>query len=125
MTSKHVDYTNYPRKSEYSSKEEQLIAAKKFFKDKGMKHISEFNDDEKSAIVTKSVVNFVNKEVLSQKYNTMPHVIGHFVHGMGFRYPPKDMSEYPDWPRKSNEMSLDEYRKVIRKYWNKKTRSKL
>merc|ERR1712083_116917 len=86
----------------------------------GMKHISEFNDDEKSAIVTESVVNFVNKEVLSQKYNTMPHVIGYFVHGMGFKVPPKDMSEYPDWPRKSNEMSLDEYRKVIRKYWNNK-----
>merc|ERR1719225_1647234 len=84
----------------------------------------EFTDNEKMAIVEAVAVNFISYDVLSQKYNTMPHVIKHFVRSNGFKLPPKDLSEFPDFPRKSNDMSLEEYKKITRKYWNNRIRDK-
>ena len=36
---------------------------------------------------------------------------------MGHSICPNDLSEYPDYPKKSEYMSLDKYASITKKYW--------
>merc|ERR1711874_386294 len=99
-------------------------AKKNFFKLNGYKHIDDFSDDERKAIIQDSIVNLMGKEKLSQKYNTFPFVITRIVRMAGLSVTPDDLSKYPDYPKKSDDMSQDEYKKVLKKYWKSKENKK-
>ena len=43
--------------------------------------------------------------------------IRHFVYEKGMKLPPEDLSRYPDFPKKSEEMSVEEYQDILKKYW--------
>ena len=120
-----IDYPDYPKKTEFSSKGDYEEAVKEFFKVKGFRLIEEFNDDEKRVIAEDCGVKLVSPKVLSQKYNTMIHVICYICREMGFSAAPNDLAEYPDYPKKSDDMSIEEYQKITKKYWkNRVTKTK-
>merc|ERR1712156_761686 len=81
---------------------------------------------EKEAIVEDCIIHFIDLKVLSQKYNTMTCIIKSFIQEAGLRLPrvttPDDLLKYPDYPKKSDEMSKEEYYKIITKFWNTKRR---
>ena len=76
-----------------------------------------FSEDEKRAIVEECTVNLIEPRVLSEKYNTTVFAIRHFVYEKGMKLPPEDLSRYPDFPKKSEEMSAEEYQDILKKYW--------
>merc|ERR1719189_3526463 len=47
----------------------------------------------------------------------MIHVICYICREMGFSAAPNELSEYPDYPRKSDDMTIEEYQKITKKYW--------
>merc|ERR1711874_855928 len=56
-----------------------------------------------------------------QKHNTMACIIWSFVREEGFvQVTPDDLSEYPDYPRKPDDMSKEDYYAILKQYWNKK-----
>ena len=81
-----------------------------------MKHIDEFGDDEKKAIIEEATVDMVGAVKLSEKYSTMVSVVRTIVHKAGFFLAPDDLSKYPDFPVKPDEMSVDDYQKILKKY---------
>ena len=120
-----IDYPDYPKKTEFSSKEDYEEAVKKFFKVKGFRLIEEFSDNEKKVIAEDCGVKLISPKVLSQEYNTMIHVICYICREMGFSAAPNDLAEYPDYPKKSEDMSIEEYQKITKKYWkNRVTKTK-
>ena len=48
----------------------------------------------------------------------MVYVIRCIVRETGMRMTPDDLSKFPDFPRKSTDMSLKEYGILMKKYWN-------
>ena len=59
----------------------------------------------KKAIIEDSTHNLFGPKALSQKYNTMAHVICCFVREMGFHVTPDDMSNFPDFPKHVHEIA--------------------
>ena len=108
-------YIDYPRKSEYSSTEDFEEALKTFYKDKGLKHFDEFSEDEKKEIVEDCVMNLIGPKTLCQKHNTLTHVICTFVREKGYQVPPEDLSNHPDFPKKSDDISNEDYKAVLKK----------
>ena len=47
----------------------------------------------------------------------MVTVISCFVRDAGLSVTPDDLSKYPDFPKKSDDMSQEDYQTVIKKYW--------
>ena len=115
-------YIDYPRKSDYSSTEDFEEALKTFYKDKGLKHFDEFSEDEKKEIVEECLINLVGPKMLSQKYNTLSHDITHIVHSLGYSITPDDLSKHPDYPKKTDDISLEDYKGILRKYWRDKAK---
>ena len=122
------EYPDCPQKSEVMSFENFHEAVKEYLKIKGLKDHADFSDVDKEAIVEDCIIHFIDLKVLSQKYNTMTCIIKSFVQEAGLRLPrvttPDDLLKYPDYPKKSDEMSKEEYYKIIKKYWNTKRREK-
>jgi len=118
---KAIDFrTMLSMKTDDMSKEDYEKAKKNFFKLKGYKHIDDFSADERKAIVEDSAVNLMGKEKLSQKYNTFAFVITRIVRMAGLTVTPDNLSRFPDYPKKSDDMSQEEYKTVIKKYWKSK-----
>merc|ERR1711874_296036 len=86
-------------------------------KDKGLRHNSDFSEDEKKAIIEECCVNMIGPTELSKKYNTLHTVISCFVRDAGLHVTPDDLSKHADFPKKSDDMSQEEYQKIIKKYW--------
>ena len=112
------EYQDFPKSTEDMPAEEYHELIKKYFKLKGLRHFEDFNEKEQEAIVEDCIINLNGPKVLSKKYNTMAYVIRQFVQARKMKITPDDLSRYPDYPRKPDDMSLDDYQKVIRKYWN-------
>jgi len=108
-----------PKKTDDQTKEEHQEEIKKFFKEKGLKHFDDFTEDEKKAIVEENTSKLIGPTKLAQMYNTMTFVIRNFVHKAGFRAIPDDLSLFPDFPEKTDDMSEEEFQRVIKKYWKK------
>jgi len=127
-SSKHLhlsrEQADYPKNTDYLSKEDYDEAIKKFFKVKGLKHSDDFSDNEKKTIVEDCAIKLISHRVLRQKYNTMSHVICNFVRASGFSVAPNDLSEYLDYPKKSDDISLDEYKIITKKYLTEKRQEK-
>jgi len=121
-----TEHPDYPKKTDDMSKEEHQEAVKEYFKLKGLKDFEDFDDDEKKMIVDECTVNLIGPTILSKKYNTMTFVITKFVRNAGLSVTPDDLSMYPDFPKKSDDMSQEEYQIIIKKYWkSKKNRREL
>ena len=63
-------------------------------------------------------IDLIGPKKLSQKYKTAPHFITRIVRKAGFSITPDHLGKYPDIPKKSDDMSDEEYQKVMKKYWN-------
>ena len=48
----------------------------------------------------------------------------YFVRINGLTVTPDDLSEFPDFPKKSENMSKEEFQTEIQRYWEAKTRPK-
>merc|ERR1712080_225562 len=107
-------------KSDDMSKEDYQEAKKNFLKLKGYKLIDDFSADEREAIVEDCTVNLIGPKKLSQKYNTLAFVITRIVQIAGLPVTPDNLSKFPDYPLKSDDMSQEEYKTVIKKYWKAK-----
>ena len=94
------------------------IVIKEYFKLKGLKHHDDFNEDDKKSIIEDCTVNLIGPKALSLKHNTMVYVIRCFVRAEGLLTTPDDLSQYPGYPKKSEDMSLKDYQKEIKKFWN-------
>ena len=117
-------YTHYPKKLEFSSLENFNKAVKTFFEVKGFKHIDDFSEEEKKEIVEDCVMNLIGPKTLSQKHNTLTHVICTFVREKGYQVPPEDLSNHPDFPKKSDDVSDDDYKTILKKYWKDRRKQK-
>lgn len=106
------------------SKEDYYEKVKEFFKIKGLKYDDDFSDDEKKAIIDDNCINQIGPTILSKKYNTLVFVITRIVQKEGWSVTPDDLSVYPDFPKKSDDISNDEYQEVIKKYWKTKKNRK-
>merc|ERR1712200_285236 len=69
-------------------------------------------------------VNLIGPKKLSEKYITIPSVIARIVKKAGFPLTPDFLSKYPDLPKKSEDMSDEEFQKVMKKYWNEQKKKK-
>ena len=85
-----------------------------------MKHHDDFNDDEKKEIVVDCTENLIGPKALSEKHNTMVYVIRCFVRAKGLLTTPDDLSLYPGYPKKSENMTMNDYQREIKKFWNVK-----
>merc|ERR1711874_534254 len=110
-------YPDYPKRNKDISEEDFQEAMNAFFKDKGLKHNSDFSDDEKKAIIEECCVDLIGPTTLSKKYNTLVTVVSCFVRDAGLSVTPDDLSKYPDFPKKSANMTQEAYYIVIKKYW--------
>ena len=117
------EYPDCPQKPDDMSFENFHETVKEYLKIKGLKQYEDFSDIEKEAIVEECMINFTDLKVLSQKCNTMTCIIKSFVQEAGLRVTTPDiLSKYPDYPKKTDEMSKEEYYKIITKFWNTKRR---
>merc|ERR1712008_308760 len=112
------EYPDYPERPEDLSKTEYDEQVKQYFQLKGLKYHEDFTEDEKEAIVEDCTVNLIGPKAMSQKHNTMAYVIKCFVQAAGKSIAPDDLYKYPDYPRKSEDMSKDEYQAIVKKYWD-------
>lgn len=118
------DYPDFPARTSDMSKEDFDEVVKKWYELKGLKHIDEFNEDEKKSIVEANSVKMIGPVKLSQKYNTMVSVIRKLLDRAGASIIPDDISRYPDFPIKSENMSPEEYQAEVKKYWKKVEKDK-
>jgi len=117
------EYPDYPVRTAEMTKEDHQEELKKFFKLKGLRHGSDFSDDEKNAVIEECTVHLIGPTELSKKYNTLVTVISTIVRDAKLSVTPDDMSKHPDFPKKYENMTQDEYQLVIKKYWkNKKSK---
>merc|ERR1712083_58018 len=101
--------TDKPQKTEGMSNEEYYEAVKKYFNSKGLKHFSDFNEDELKSIVKECTIDLIGPKKLSQKYKTAPHFITRIVRKAGFSITPDHLGKYSDIPKNSDDMSDEEY----------------
>merc|ERR1712109_203878 len=107
------DYPDYPQSNEGMSKKDYQTAVKKYFKLKGLKHKENFTEPEKKEIVKECIVNLIGPKRLSQKHKTMAYVIRHIVEEKHFKVTPDNLSEYPDYPKKTEDISEEEYKEAL------------
>lgn len=113
------------KKEKYKNKElKKTDNLNKNCKEQGVKCIDEFSEEEKKEIVDECTDKLIGATVLGEKYNTLPPVIRYFVRIAGLTVTPDDLSQFPDYPKKSENMSKEEFQENIQKYWEIKTRPK-
>ena len=112
------DYPDYPERTEGLEKFEYDEMVKQYFQQKGLKHSDDFTEEEKESIVEDCTVNLMGAQVVSQKHNTMTYVIKCIVQAAGKSITPDDLSKYPDYPKKSEEMSKEDYQIIVKKFWD-------
>merc|ERR1712083_371206 len=76
----------------------------------------DFTEEEKETIVEECTIKLIGPKVLSEKYNTTTHVIKCFIQAKGHTVTPDDLSKFPNFPRKTEEMSNEEYQKLTLNY---------
>merc|ERR1712156_359186 len=108
---------DFPKRADCGSLEEFQEKTKQCYEKLGLRLPDTFSEDEKRAIVEECTVKLIEPRVLSEKYNTTVFAIRHFVYEKGMKLPPEDLSRYPDFPKKSEEMSAEEYQDILKKYW--------
>ena len=113
-----------PEKTENMSQEEYQKVLKNYFNQNNLKHRDDFSVEEKKEIVRECTVNLIGPKKLSEKYKTIPSVIARIVKKAGFPITPDFLSKYPDLPKKSEDMSDEEFQKVMKKYWNEQKKKK-
>merc|ERR1712083_558005 len=119
-----MGYPDYPLRTEEMSIWDFTEAIKKYFQSKDLKHNDDFSDEEKNAIIEDCTEKMIGPKALSQKYNTMIYVIRTIVTSKGFKVTPDDLSRHPNYPRRSDGMSLEEYKLNLRKYHEKYKKQK-
>ena len=97
------------------SEEDYQILIKKYYQENGLRLPEEFTEDEKKAIIEDNSVNLIGPKKLSIKYKTSIFAIRRFVHERGLNLAPEDLSKFPDFPKKSADMSQEEYQEAINK----------
>merc|ERR1712083_814747 len=105
---RQCSYSDYPERNR-TTKSEYQEAEKKFFEAKGFKYTSDFSDDEKKAIVDDCTINLMGSIAVSEKYNTMVHIVTRLVRLKGLSISEDDLSKCPDFPKKSGQLSYEEY----------------
>ena len=94
------DYPDYPQRDKLNeSSEEHKIKVREYFKAKGLKHIEDFSENEIKFMIEENTMNLIGPLKLSQKFNTMPFVVNHFVRNAGLTITPDDLSLYPNLPK--------------------------
>merc|ERR1711935_570921 len=111
------DYPDYPKRTEDMSIWEFQDEIKKYFQLKDLKHTDDFSDDEKNAIIEDCTVKMIGPKALSKKHNTMVYVIRAFVSSKGLKATPDDLSKFPDYPKRSADMSQQKYQAILKKYF--------
>ena len=106
----------FPKKSDYKSQEEFQKEMNKYYKENGLKQEKDFSENEKKDI-TDSTLKLISPVVLSQKYKTSIFVIKKIVTKAGLICAPNDLSKFPDFPKKSDEMTQEQHQKAIREFW--------
>merc|ERR1712062_456612 len=107
----------FPKRPHFASQEEFEEKTKEFYEELGLRSPLDFTEEEKNTIVEDCTVKFIDPKVLSEKYNTSVVAIRTFVHDKGMKLAPEDLSRYPDFPKKSDDMSPEQYQDAIKKYW--------
>ena len=113
-----------PEKTDNMSQEEYQKVLKNYFNQNNLKHRDDFSVEEKKEIVRECTVNLIGPKKLSEKYKTIASVIARIVKKAGFPITPDFLSKYPDLPKKSEDMSDEEFQKVMKKYWNEQKKKK-
>merc|ERR1712096_401974 len=104
------------KKEKYKNKElKKTDNLNKNCKEQGVKCIDEFTEEEKKEIVDECTDKLIGATVLGEKYNTLPPVIRYFVRIAGLTATPDDLSQFPDYPKKSENMSKEEFQENIQK----------
>ena len=104
---------DFPRRSDNMPEEEYQILIKKYYEENGLRLPEDFSEDEKKAIIEDNSVNIIGPKVLSQKYKTTIFTIRRFVQEKGLNLAPEDLSKFPDFPKKSANMTQEEYQEAI------------
>jgi len=116
---------DFPRKTENMTEEEYQVLIKKHYEENGLRLPEDFTEDEKKSIIEDNCVNLIGPKRLSQKYKTSIFAIRKFVwQEKGLNLAPEDLSKFPDFPRKSGNMSRGEYQEIVNKYWKHKKQVK-
>ena len=95
----------FPKKSDYKSEEKFQEKMNKYYEQNGLKHEKDFSENEKKDIIEDSAEKLIGPLVLSQKYKTSIFVIKKIVTKAGLTCAPNDLSKFPDFPKKSVEMT--------------------
>jgi len=114
-----IEFADFPKKTDFTTKEEFDQAVKNYFKLKGLKHIDEFSDDEKREVCQDNSVNMIGPVKLSQKHKTMVSVIRKIIDQGGLYVIPDDMSKHPDFPKRSAIKSHEEFQMEVKRYWSR------
>ena len=69
-------------------------------------------------------MKLIGPSVLSEKYKTTAHVIRQFILAAGWSVTPNDLSKFPDFPQKSEDMSQEQYQEIINEYWIEKSKER-
>lgn len=115
---------DFPRRTDDMAEEEYQILIKKYYEENGLRLPEDFTEDEKKAIIEDNSVNLIGPKKLSQKYKTSIFAIRRFVQEKGLNLAPEDLSKFPDFPKKSADMSQEEFQEAINKYWKAKKQKK-
>ena len=107
----------FPKRADFDTLEEYQESQKKYYETHGLRKSEDFSEDEKKAIVEECTVNLVDPKVLAKKYHTTVFAVRFFVRERGLKLAPEDLSKYPDFPKKTDDMSPEEYQMAIKKYW--------
>ena len=102
-------YENFPKRFDFKSEEEFQEGIDNYYKENGLKKEDDFSDDEKKSVVEDCTVNLIGPKVLSQKYKTTIFVIRRIVSKTGLSITPDDLSLYPDFPKKTEEMTEEQF----------------
>ena len=102
-------YENFPKRFDFKSEEEFQEGIDNYYKENGLKKQDDFSDDEKKSVVEDCTVNLIGPKVLSQKYKTTIFVIRRIVSKTGLSITPDDLSLYPDFPKKTEEMTEEQF----------------
>jgi len=118
-----LNHPDYPRKSQGVSKQELDKKIEEYYRIYGLKQLKDFREDEKKAMNEEGSVKLIGPKVLSKKYNTTIFVVRSIATEAGLPSAPDDLSKFPDFPKKSENMSNEEFQKTVKKYWIDKTES--
>jgi len=123
--------SDLPEKPDNMSKEEYLKTIEYMIKiksgrdpeDDSKKSMDDFSEEEKLKMFEDCVIQKVDLKLLSTRYNTKEKEIRNIMKALGFHQIPHTWSKHPEFPEKSDSMSLKEYSEAISKYYQHLTDS--